>query len=45
MGMRLCIEMDIPPVGIPLDANRCARWMEKAHETSFNMEELEKLIM
>lgn len=44
MGMRMCIEMDIPPVGIPLDANRCARWMEKAHETSFNMEELEKLI-
>jgi len=44
MGMRLCIEMDIPPVGIPLDANRCARWMKKAHETSFNLEELEKLI-
>jgi hypothetical protein len=45
MGMRLCIEMDIPPVGIPLDANRCARWMKEAHETSFNMEELEKLII
>lgn len=44
MGMRLCIEMDIPPVGIPLDANRCARWMKKAHETSFNLEVLEKLI-
>jgi len=45
MGMRLCIEMDIPPVGIPLDANRCARWMKEAHETSFNMEELEKLML
>jgi hypothetical protein len=44
MGMRLCIKMDIPPVGIPLDANRCARWMKKAHETSFNLEELEKLV-
>lgn len=44
MGMRLCIEMDIPPVGIPLDANRCARWMEKAHETSYNLEELERLM-
>lgn len=44
MGMRLCIEMDIPPVGIPLDANRCARWMGRAHETSYNLEELEKLI-
>lgn len=45
MGMRLCIEMDIPPVGIPLDANRCARWMKKAHETSFNLEELERLLL
>ncbi|MBI5056020.1 MAG: DUF116 domain-containing protein [Nitrospirae bacterium] len=45
MGMRMCIEMDISPVGIPLDANRCARWMKKAHETSFNLEELEKLIL
>lgn len=44
MGMRLCIAMDIPPVGIPLDSNRCARWMKEAHETSFNMEELEKLM-
>lgn len=44
MGMRLCIEMDIPPVGIPLDANLCVRWMGKAHETSFNLEELEKLM-
>lgn len=44
MGMRLCIKMGIPPVGIPLDANRCARWMRKAQETSFNLEELDKLI-
>jgi hypothetical protein len=44
MGMRLCIKLDIPPVGIPLDANRCARWMKKAHESSFNIEELDKLV-
>ncbi|MEE8329697.1 MAG: DUF116 domain-containing protein [Thermodesulfovibrionia bacterium] len=43
-GMRLCIKLDIPPVGIPLDANRCARWMKKAHESSFNLKELENLL-
>jgi hypothetical protein len=44
MGMRLCIRIGIPPVGIPLNANRCARWMSQAHETSFNLEQLEKLL-
>jgi len=43
-GMQLCLSLDIPAIGIPLDANRCARWMGKAYETSFNLEELEKLI-
>jgi len=43
MGMRLCIKLGIPPMGIPLDANRCARWMKTAHESSFNIQELEKL--
>ena len=43
-GIRLCIKLDIPPLGIPLDANRCARWMKKAHESSFNLRELEELI-
>ena len=45
MGMRLCIRTGIPPVGIPLDANRCARWMSQAHETSFNLEQLEELLV
>lgn len=45
MGMRLCIRTGIPPVGIPLNANRCARWMSRAHETSFNLEQLETLLM
>jgi hypothetical protein len=44
MGMRLCIQTGIPPVGIPLNANRCARWMSQAHETSFNLEQLEALL-
>ena len=43
-GMRLCIKLGIPPVGIPLDANRCARWMKQCKESSFNLNELEVLI-
>ena len=44
LGMRLCLKLGIPPVGIPLNANRCARWMSRAHETSFNLEQLEELL-
>lgn len=43
-AMRLCIKLGIPPIGIPLSANRCARWMKQAHETSFSLEELEELV-
>jgi hypothetical protein len=43
-GVRLCIRLGIPAVGIPLDANRCARWMKKAEESSFSLEELESLL-
>ena len=44
MGMRLCLRTGIPPVGIPLNANRCARWMSQAYETSFNLAQLEELL-
>jgi hypothetical protein len=43
-GMRLCIKLGIPPLGIPLDANRCARWMKKTRESSFSLRELEALL-
>ncbi len=43
-AMRLCIKLGIPSVGIPLDANRCARWMKKTHESSFNLKEFEMLL-
>lgn len=43
-GMRECIRAGIAPVGIPVDANRCSRWMEETHETSYNLKELEGLI-
>ncbi len=43
-GMRLCMRLDVPVVGIPLDANRCMRWMGEFRPTSVNLEELENLI-
>ncbi|HWR58541.1 MAG TPA: DUF116 domain-containing protein [Thermodesulfovibrionales bacterium] len=43
-GMRLCISLGIPAVGIPLDANRCARWMKRTYESSFSLKELEELV-
>ena len=43
-GMRMCLDFGIPAIGIPLDVNRCGRWMGKAHDTSFNLEELELLV-
>jgi uncharacterized protein len=44
IGMRLCIRLGIAPIGIPLDANRCARWLREAQETSFNFRQLEDLL-
>jgi len=44
MGMRLCEELNVPAVGVPLDANRCSRWLGECLETTFNLGELERLI-
>jgi hypothetical protein len=43
-GMRLCIKLGIPPVGVPLDANRCSRWLGYSGRSSFDLRELENLI-
>jgi hypothetical protein len=42
-GMRACMERKIPVVGIPLDANRCMRWMGRFEETSVSLERLWEL--
>jgi len=36
-GMRLCLQFDIPAIGVPLDDNNCARWRGIAYESSFNL--------
>lgn len=43
-GMRLCTRHNIPVVGIPLNANRCARWMGSFHDNSVNLNHLAAII-
>jgi hypothetical protein len=43
-GLRKCQKYNIPSIGLPLDANRCARWMGDFHQNSVNLEVLKKLI-
>jgi len=44
MGMRKCMKAQLPVVGIPLNANRCPRWMDRLHETSVDLNALEELL-
>ena len=37
-GMRMCTKLEIPVVGVPLNANRCARWMGEFHPTSVELD-------
>jgi len=43
-GMRMCMRANVPVVGLPLDANRCARWWGQFHPNSVNLRELEILL-
>lgn len=43
-GMRVCRKNSIPVVGLPLNANRCARWFGKFYPNSVDTEELNLLL-
>jgi hypothetical protein len=43
-GMRMCMGLNLPVVGIPLNANRCMRWMGALHPTSVDLEALRELV-
>jgi hypothetical protein len=43
-GIRFCGRNKIPVIGIPLDANRCARWMGEFHENTLNWTKMESLL-
>ena len=44
-GIRLCMRVDVPVIGIPLDANRCGRWWGQFHQNSVSVQELERLLV
>jgi hypothetical protein len=43
-GMRLCMKVKLPVMGIPLNANRCARWMDGFYENSIDLSPLEMIL-
>lgn len=43
-GIRLCLKAGLPVMGIPLNANRCPRWMGTMHDTSVDLEALQNLL-
>lgn len=43
-GMRMVSRLGIPVVGIPLDANRCARWTGTFKDNTLNWQKLEDLV-
>jgi len=43
-GMRMCTKLEVPVVGVPLNANRCARWMGKFHPTSVELEAVFRIV-
>jgi hypothetical protein len=44
-GMRLCMRLNVPVTGVPLNANRCARWTGRFQPTSVNLDELARHIV
>jgi hypothetical protein len=43
-GMRMCTKLEVPVVGAPLNANRCARWMREFLPTSINLDAVGRLL-
>jgi len=43
-GMRKCSKYNIPVIGLPLNANRCARWMGDFYENSVDLKKLEQIV-
>lgn len=43
-GMRMCEKKNIPAIGLPLDANRCVRWMGNFNPNSVNLNILKNIL-
>jgi len=44
-GLRLCAKYDVPAIGVPLDANRCIRWMGDFYPNSVNEKKILSLLI
>jgi hypothetical protein len=42
-GMRRCARAGVPVLGLPLDANRCGRWLGEFRQNTVNLDRLELL--
>jgi len=43
-GLRLCAKYDVPAIGVPLDGNRCVRWMGDVYPNSVNEKKIFSLL-
>lgn len=43
-GMRMCTQHKVPVLGLPLNANRCGRWMDTFHPNSIDLGQLDALL-
>jgi hypothetical protein len=43
-GMRRCARAGVPVLGLPLDANRCARWLGEFRQNTVNLGRLEAVV-
>jgi hypothetical protein len=43
-GLKLCAKYDVPAIGVPLDANRCVRWMGDFYSNSVNEKQIAALL-
>ncbi len=43
-GMNHCIKFGLPVIGVPLDANRCRRWMGEFYPNTVNLDRVKDLV-
>jgi hypothetical protein len=43
-GLRLCAKYNVPAIGVPLDANRCVRWMGDFYSNFINEKKIISLL-
>lgn len=44
-GMKRCIKYGLPVIGVPLDANRCRRWMGEFYPNTVNLNKVREIVV